>query len=64
MHVIAIALTTLAALVGLEWIVRNVLALRVWSGSFHLTEDYKNSPPAGEEQQTPLLSIVRRFSPP
>ena len=40
MLVFAIIVTSLAAGVGLEWIVRNMLALRFWRGMFHLTVDY------------------------
>ncbi len=57
MHAAPVILTILAGLVGLEWVVRNILALKVWSGSFHLTEGYK-TPPTEDEQQAPLLSIV------
>lgn len=40
MLVFAIIVTSLAAGVGLEWVVRNMLALRVWRAMFHLTADY------------------------
>lgn len=40
MLIFAIIVTCLGAGVGLEWIARNLLALRVWRGMFHLTADY------------------------
>ncbi|MEI7834967.1 MAG: glycosyltransferase [Planctomycetota bacterium] len=40
MLVLAIIVTLLAGGVGLEWILRNLLALRVWRAMFHLTSDY------------------------
>lgn len=40
MQVLAIIVTSLAAGVGLEWIARNLLALRFWRAMFHLQADY------------------------
>jgi cellulose synthase/poly-beta-1,6-N-acetylglucosamine synthase-like glycosyltransferase len=49
----AAIVTFLAACVGLEWIVRNVLALRVWRAMFHLTADYPLT-----ARNWPALSLV------
>lgn len=53
---VAIILTILGALVGLEWILRNAFALRVWRRVFHLTPESPtySSPP----DEAPLLSVV------
>lgn len=40
MFVFAVIIMSLAGGVALEWIVRNVLALRVWRAMFHLTAEY------------------------
>ena len=55
MSVIAIILTILAAPVALEWIIRNLLALRVWKNTFHLEADYSSG---ASDMDTPLLSVV------
>ncbi|MCD4824300.1 MAG: glycosyltransferase [Phycisphaerae bacterium] len=45
--------TVAGGLVGLEWIARNIFALRAWRNAFHLTEDF--SQPA---EALPKLSVV------
>lgn len=54
-HLLAMALTIVAALVGMEWILRNALALRFWRKAFHLCADY---PVRQTQDDWPLLSIV------
>jgi cellulose synthase/poly-beta-1,6-N-acetylglucosamine synthase-like glycosyltransferase len=56
METLAIILTIIAALVGLEWVVRNLLALRIWRATFHLTSDYNT--PAGDRELPPLSVVV------
>ncbi|MBS3821255.1 MAG: glycosyltransferase, partial [Phycisphaerae bacterium] len=46
-------LVVIAALNGLEWLLRNLLALRVWRAQFHLSDDY---PLTCEDW--PTLSVV------
>ncbi|MCY2926062.1 MAG: glycosyltransferase [Planctomycetota bacterium] len=53
MPIFAIIVTVLAGAVGLEWVVRNLLALRVWRAMFHLTSDYPLTC-----QDWPTLSVV------
>lgn len=53
MQLAAVIVLILAALVGLEWILRNLLALRVWRGMFHLGAGYPLT-----RQDWPMLSIV------
>jgi cellulose synthase/poly-beta-1,6-N-acetylglucosamine synthase-like glycosyltransferase len=53
MLVFAIIVTSLAAGVGLEWTVRNLLALRFWRAMFHLTGDYPLT-----LKDWPMLSVV------
>lgn len=53
MLVFAIIVTVLSAGVGLEWVVRNLLALRVWRAMFHLKADYPLTC-----QAWPALSVV------
>jgi cellulose synthase/poly-beta-1,6-N-acetylglucosamine synthase-like glycosyltransferase len=53
MKLFAIIMVGLASLNGLEWLLRNLLALRVWRKQFHLAPDY---PLAAETW--PSLSVV------
>ncbi|MCY2931426.1 MAG: glycosyltransferase [Planctomycetota bacterium] len=53
MQTFAVIVTFLAAGVGLEWVVRNLLALRVWRAMFHLKADY-----ALTRTDWPALSLV------
>lgn len=53
MHTFAVIMTFLTAAVGLEWIVRNLLALRVWRAMFHLTAGYPLT-----RTDWPTLSLV------
>ena len=53
MPIFAIIVTVLAGAVGLEWVVRNLLAFRVWRAMFHLTSDYPLTC-----QDWPTLSVV------
>ena len=62
MPVVAVILTVFAGLVGLEWILRNIFALRVWRKSFHLTPQHAVSGlsgcEAGGQADPPLVSVV------
>jgi len=53
MQLFAIIVTSLAAGVGLEWILRNLLALRFWRAMFHLQADYPIT-----LEDWPSLSVV------
>jgi chlorobactene glucosyltransferase len=56
MTVLAVIFTAVGALVGLEWIARNCLALRVWHRAFHLDASHPGYVPA--EGVAPRLSVV------
>ena len=53
MPIFPVILMVLGAAVGLEWLIRNLLALRAWRRLFHLTEQYPAAPP-----DSPMLSVV------
>jgi len=52
----AILLTTLTAAIAAEWVARNLLALRVWRGMFHLTPQSDTREP--EDHWPPLTVVV------
>ncbi len=56
MTTLAVILTTLTGLVGLEWILRNALALRVWRRVFHVTDASPRF--AAEVDEAPRLSVI------
>ncbi len=58
MHCFAIILTIFASLLGLEWLLRNALALRVWHSIFTLTPESETLSLSEPDQKTPLLSII------
>jgi cellulose synthase/poly-beta-1,6-N-acetylglucosamine synthase-like glycosyltransferase len=55
MTTLGIILTCIAIGSGLEWLLRNALALRVWRKAFHLTPDFVDEAPA---EALPRLSVV------
>ncbi|MBN1555390.1 MAG: glycosyltransferase [Phycisphaerae bacterium] len=55
MTAVAVILTVLGGLIGLEWALRNCFALHVWRRIFHLTPD---SPGYSADHEPPLLSVV------
>lgn len=57
MYIFAVILTILASLFGLEWLMRNLLVLRVWRGIYHLTNNSETDL-ADDDKKPPLLSIV------
>lgn len=53
MEIFAIIMVVIASLNGLEWLLRNLLALRVWQKQFHLAPDYPRT-----NEDWPSLSVV------
>ncbi len=53
MYIFAVTITIVTGLVGLEWLVRNCFALRVWQGIFRLTPEAPVT-----RANAPLLSVV------
>ncbi len=60
MPVFAVILTVSAALVGLSWLIRNLLALKVWRSLFHLSPQYHHGPDGavGGDLDPPMVSVV------
>ncbi len=63
MPVFAVILMVPAALVGLAWLIRNLLALRAWRRLFHLSPQYldmqdRPDGPVGDNLDLPMVSVV------
>ena len=63
MTIFAVILMVSAALVGLTWVLRNLLALRAWRKMFHLDprypgEDHLDAPDGSRHVDLPMVSVV------